>query len=203
MIDLSQQRFGRLIVIKQHGRNNDKRILWLCICDCGNHIVVNGKLLKNGDTKSCGCLRKQIMTKHGYSKTKIYRIWQQMIQRCTNSSNKAYKDYGARNISVCSRWLVFDNFLKDMGEQPVNQSLDRIDNNRGYTKCNCRWTTPKHQAQNRRDTYLVTHNSRTQCLTAWAEETGINRNTLQYRLDNGWSVKKAIEQRTRKYKKNT
>ena len=201
MIDLSGKNFGRLIVLEQCGRNSDKRILWLCSCICGNSVVISGKLLSNGDTKSCGCLRKQLMTKHGHSRTRVYRTWQNMIQRCLNPLNKSYADYGGRGITICQRWLTFDNFLEDLGENPTNQTLDRIDNNKGYDKSNCKWSTPKQQSHNRRDNCLVTHNSRTQCLATWAEEVGISRAVIQYRLNRGWCIKRAIEQRPRKYKK--
>ncbi len=163
MIDLSGKKLGRLTVIKQSGRNKDKRILWLCICNCGSSVIVSGKLLNNGDTKSCGCLRQQLATKHGHSKTKTYHIWQQMIQRCYNPSDISYGNYGGRGITVCSKWLTFDNFFEDMGEKPHNRSIDRIDNDEGYNRFNCQWATPKQEAQNRRATCYVTHNSKTQC----------------------------------------
>lgn len=113
------------------------------------------------------------MTKHGHSKrgrwSKIYRAWADIIQRCTNSNNKQWKNYGGRGIIICDRWLYsFTNFLKDMGKPPGSEySIDRIDNNKGYYKENCQWATPKQQARNTRKNRLVTHNGKTQCISIW------------------------------------
>lgn len=117
-----------------------------------------------------------------------------MIQRCTNHKNKYYPNYGGRGITVCQEWRdSFENFLKDMGECPSKHQIDRIDNNGGYRKENCRWVTPKTNSRNRRDNRLETHNGKTQCLAAWAEEIGINIKTLGSRLRNGWSIENALK----------
>jgi hypothetical protein len=125
-IDLTGQKFNRLIVLKFAYINKHKSY-WDCICDCGNKIIVYKGNLKNGHTKSCGCLQKEIATKHGYNKkgqkTRIYSIWEHIIQRCTNPNNSEYKNYGGRGIKICDRWLNFKNFLKDMGEPPKNMKL--------------------------------------------------------------------------------
>lgn len=117
-----------------------------------------------------------------------------MTRRCTNQNFKQYKDYGGRGIKICKRWRKFPNFLKDMGEPPTKQhTLDRINNNGNYCKSNCRWVTRKIQARNKRNNRIETYNGKTQCLTDWAKEFNINKETLRNRVVNlGWSIKKAL-----------
>ena len=210
-IDLTGQRFGRLIVIKQTDKNQWKNICWLCRCDCGKEKIIRGGHLKSGNTKSCGCLAKEQLikrfTKHGHSiKTqvsKIYTVWQSMIQRCVNSNDTAYYNYGERGITVCKRWRnSFENFLKDMGKPPEGYQIDKIDNNGNYCKENCRWSTPKENSRNRRDNHLITHDGKTQCVAEWAEEYDINYNTLYGRIFiRNWPIKKALITPVRKSKK--
>lgn len=201
MNNLANKKFGRLIVIELEGRNKWGNLRYLCGCDCGNTKIVLGKHLISGATKSCGCFRKEQikkkLTKHGKCSigrsSKIYRAWTSMTQRCTNPSNGGYIDYGARGIKVCDRWSVFENFLTDMGEVPEGCQLDRINNNLGYCKSNCRWATRKQQARNRRTTNLITHNGITQCASDWAKELNITLTALIYRLRNpSWSREKAL-----------
>ena len=201
MIDLTGKKFTRLHVVKQLGKDGGGNIAWLCLCDCGRTKSVLGRNLKSGATKSCGCLQKQKvinkLTKHGQSpghnSSKIYRVWTSMFQRCTNPNNGGYNDYGGRGISVCVRWFVFENFFLDMGAVPLGHSIDRIDNNKGYCKENCRWATRKQQMRNMRRNRLISFNGKTQCLSAWAEELNISSTALAYRLRNpSWSREKAL-----------
>lgn len=205
MIDLIRKRFGRLIVIEYTGRYK-----YLCQCDCGNKKIIYGYSLKNGDTKSCGCLRiektRHKSIKHGHTskgqKSKIYRIWGEMIQRCTNLNDKGYVNYGGRGITVCERWLKsFENFLEDMGKSPEGYQIDRIDNNKGYYKENCRWVTRKEQCRNRRNNHLITINNETKCISEWSEITGIKPHTILMRLRRGWSPKKTFTIPVRKRNK--
>lgn len=196
-VNLIGKRFGQLIIIKQSNNNKSNKIMWLCRCDCGNEKTICGGDLKNGRTKSCGCL----LVTHGLSNHNLYPIWNQIIQRCTNVNDKYYSDYGGRGIKVCERWRKFENFLEDMGERPPGCQIDRINNNKGYYKENCHWTTSKQNNRNRRDNHLETYNSKTQCLAAWEEETGIRQSIIRHRLKTGWSIEKALTTPVRKIKK--
>jgi hypothetical protein len=146
--DLSGHRFGRLTVIKREGNNKCGSALWLCKCECGNAKIVIAANLVAKNVKSCGCLR----TLHGYHTEPTYRSWQAMIQRCTNPNHSAYKRYGNKGVTVCQEWIDdFRNFLNDMGERHEGKTLDRIDNDKGYSKENCRWATTKDQGFNRKN----------------------------------------------------
>jgi hypothetical protein len=147
--------------------------------------------------------------KHGHTKTtwqsKTYTAWKHMKHRCYNKNNPYYKDYGGRGITVCDRWIVengFINFLEDMGESPPGLSIDRIDNNLGYSKENCKWSTNKEQTRNKRNNRLIVFGGRTQCLASWAEERMISPKILKERLDKlGWSIKKALTTPVKEYRK--
>ena len=153
-IEMTGKRFGRLVVLREAGRDNDRNVLWKCLCDCGNIKVVSGRHLRTDNTKSCGCLHIELLTQsnttHGMTGTPEYIIWAGMIKRCTNKNSEAYRYYGGRGIKVCDRWLSFENFYKDMGDRPEGLSIDRKDNDKGYYLENCRWATPVEQASNRR-----------------------------------------------------
>jgi hypothetical protein len=204
-LNLVGKRFGKLLVIKYIETNNDGKSIWSCLCDCGNiKNIVGTSLTRRIGTKSCGCLYygyNNSNFEHGYSSTKIYRTWNDMIQRCNNINNKDYMDYGGRGIIVCRRWLKFENFLKDVGDPPKGLSLDRINNNKGYNPNNWRWTTHKINSRNRRDNHLISYKNSTRCISEWADITGISPDRILGRIKSGWSIKRTLTTPTKKRKK--
>jgi len=168
-------------------------------CDCGKQHKCQIGAVKNGSIKSCGCLNRELSSErsktHGMSKTLIYKTWNAMTERCLNKNHKDYKNYGGRGITVCEEWVgSFERFYSDMGDKPSKKhSIDRIDNEKGYSKENCRWATNAEQNRNMRSNINLTFNGKTQCLTDWAIELGLKKTTLEGRLGkSGWSVEKAL-----------
>ena len=154
-IDLKGQRFGRLIATEEYGHNDkQKTILWKCLCDCGKYVIVSCGILRSGHTKSCGCLKnektKERSITHGMSKSPEYNSWSHILARCNNINNKDYHHYGGRGITICDRWLKFENFFEDMGKKPKGLTIERIDNDKGYYKKNCKWDTQTAQVRNQR-----------------------------------------------------
>lgn len=201
--DLTGQRFGRLTVIKRVENktypSGQKKVEWLCKCECGKETTVSSQCLLNGHTKSCGCTKgefiRQKKATHKESNTKLYRIWQAMKRRCYNANTKDYKLYGSRGIAVCDEWFnSFEAFEKWAIVNGYDDTLtiDRIDVNGNYEPSNCRWATPKEQANNKRNNHLLTYNNKTQTLQQWADEMNIKRSTILTRLNRGWSIERAL-----------
>jgi hypothetical protein len=154
-IDELGNTYHRLTVIKRVGPTSYGEIQWLCECICGKTATILGTRLRGGRTTSCGCVRKGINKKHGYFGTPTYEAWSAMVQRCSPKKNrKAFKNYAGRGISICKSWSIFESFLSDMGEKPQGLTLERVDNDKGYSKENCVWATNEQQARNRRSTKL-------------------------------------------------
>lgn len=202
-VDMVGKRFGRLIVLSLHSRNNRRENVWLCQCDCGNKTTTITSHLNSGNTKSCGCLSRDTTTannfKHGYSvrgqRKGICNSYYGMVQRCTNKKHPRYADYGGRGIVVCNRWLGnagFVNFIADMGDRPPNTSIERRNNNGNYEPSNCYWATKHEQARNTRTVRLVTYNEKQLSVTEVSKLTGINRKTLYRRLNNGMDAKDVV-----------
>jgi len=185
--DISGLRYGRLValgpvdVIKYPSGAN--HVQWLCRCDCGNEKIISIAKLTPNNTRSCGCLQKECYgrnkggLKHGMHKTPEYNAWRSMLKRCNLETTPHFYLYGGRGITVCERWLKFENFLADMGLRPSQKhSLDRFPNNTdgNYEPDNCRWATASEQQRNRRNNLIVTALGRTGPLVSFFEEFGPN-----------------------------
>lgn len=131
----------------------------------------------------------------------VYQAWKSMKQRCNNPKNKQWDDYGGRGITVCKSWKWFGNFYRDMGMPPPDTSLDRIDNDGNYEPGNCRWATKEEQDNNRRSNRNLTWKGRTQTVSQWARELGMNKRTLLNRLNTGWLVDQALTTPVKKLQK--
>ena len=162
--NLIGQKFNRLTVVERAENYTIAKQVhsaWLCVCDCGNTITVRASSLRSNHTKSCGCFNKEVRiereTKHGKSESKIYDVWGTMKQRCYNPNNKSYGYYGGRGITICNEWVhdfqAFYDWAMANGYSE-NLSIDRIDNDKGYSPDNCRWVTAKQQANNRRNNQI-------------------------------------------------
>lgn len=198
--------FGRWTVtapIKHNGRWSSE-----CRCECGRVGIVRNAKLLNGQSKSCGCMRDDNLTTHGATKRSIrmdsheYWIWNTVVQRCTNPNVKNWKDYGGRGITVCDKWLSYENFIADMGKRPTTKhSIERIDNEAGYCPDNCRWVTRTEQAMNKRNNHFIELFGRRQHLSGWAMEYGICHTLIISRLSRGWSELDAITKPPRAMKR--
>lgn len=204
-IDMTGTRVGIVTVTERSG-SEVNRAAWLCLCDCGKEVVFSGLQLRQAlrvdALTSCGCMKTEICTSngkknktHGFSKTKIYGVWRQMHQRCSNDSCKDYPRYGGRGISVCRAWSSIAKFAEWAKESGYGESLtiERKNVNGNYTPNNCTWVKNKYQALNRENTILYTYGGKTQSIRLFAKDYGINYYTLRGRLRNyGWSIDKAL-----------
>lgn len=153
--DLAGNRFGRLIAIEMLNKSTYQGRIWFCQCDCGNTHLVSRAMLVSGKVRSCGCLLREhavsLSRTHGLSHTPEWMAWHTMRDRCNNPNNQAYESYGGRGITVCPQWQdSFETFYCDMGSRPEKMSLDRINNNLGYSPQNCRWVDRSTQQHNQR-----------------------------------------------------
>lgn len=197
--DLSGVRFSRLVVIEQAGRDSSGGVRWNCACDCGGTYVTSSWSLVDGRARSCGCLYRETRrmggkknTVHGKSYDRVHKIWDGMLQRCTNPKQKGFHRYGGRGITVCDRWCSFENFLADMGEPPQGTSLDRINNDGNYEPSNCRWATAEEQANNRRNNRILTMDGRSLTVSQWSRLLKIGEGGIRHRLRSGMSDAQAL-----------
>ena len=171
-----------------------------CTCDCGTEKYVNRYNLTHSISTCCGCIRRENMAKrnksHGLSRTTEYSSWLSMKQRCNSSSNKSYHNYGGRGIKVCDEWNnSFESFISDMGNKPtVKHTIERVDNNKGYSPDNCIWDTRYSQARNNRGNRMITYNGKTMCMTDWEKSLNMKAGTFKTRIYKGWSIERAITQ---------
>lgn len=198
-LKLVGQKFNKLLVISEsEKRDKHKKVKFNCVCDCGNIVIVIGSDLKSGNTKSCSCEQKRIISDykrdnptkktHGLSKHYLYRSYISIIHRCYSVKSKAYKNYGGRGIKVCDKWMDNKNgllnFMEDIGERPSEKhSIDRIDNNKGYSPENCRWATFKEQSNNKRNNRILIYNNEKYTASELSEFLNINYQTLLSKLN--------------------
>jgi hypothetical protein len=194
------QRFGRWTITGTAVSKNGNRH-WPVACDCGANGLVAATYLVKGESTSCGCAQREYSRRHastlnlthGKSNTPTFKSWKSMLDRCTRPTDRYYWIYGGAGITVCTRWLSFQNFLEDMGERPPGKTLDRWpDNNGNYEPGNCRWATPKEQSRNKRTNIQVTANGQTKCVAEWCDELGIPRGRVYERIGGGWSPLQAL-----------
>jgi hypothetical protein len=206
-IDLTGRRFGRLTVVRRgvdkfYGNYPYGRASWVCRCDCGTIKNIVGAQL-GINFNSCGCGRadtaRQRVTTHGMTGTPTYQTWFDMKRRCDAAVRKGHgadrKNYFSRGIRVCQEWLSFENFFADMGERPNGMTIDRIDNNKGYCKENCRWADSTTQNRNKSNVILVTIDNQSKPLVEWCEIFGIKAKTARQRISQyGWPAERAVRE---------
>ena len=199
-IDITGQTFGQLTAVKIAGRDKHKIILWVCKCNiCGKETIVLGNYLRRGNAKSCGCLKKELISKantvHGLSRTREFRIWAGIRSRCNDTNSSIYKYYGERGIKICEKWDNFESFLADMGKCPEpGYSIERLNNDGPYSPENCIWADRKTQARNRTNSRKVTYRGQILTLAEWSEILNMRYSVLHCRLQRNWSDERTLTQ---------
>lgn len=201
--DMIGKRFGKLTVLEYAGVDNHRCKLFKCLCDCGKETTTRKSRLINGGTQSCGCLVSEVWSKmtykHGHAThekyNRVYAIWSHMVDRCHNENNPAYQRYGARGITVCDEWREdVDSFIDWANNNGYSDdlSLDRKDNDKGYSPDNCRWVDDVTQGNNKRNNVLITHNGETHTAAEWGRILGVDAKLLRMRKSKGWSDERII-----------
>jgi hypothetical protein len=197
--NLKGKKFGRLTVLNFVKKDEHYECLWDCLCSCGiRKTIRSSNLVRKNGTVSCGCFRREQNSKrlvkmletHGLSKGKFYKTWLAIKSRLKHSSKYS-------KVTINPKWKLFSGFYKDMYIEYVKHvknngerqtTIDRINNNKGYSKENCRWATYKEQARNKKNTLNITYNGKTQCLTDWSKDIGLCVPTLKHRINLGWTI---------------
>lgn len=210
--DLTGQKFGRLLVVKQIGRDSNQNVVWECLCDCGNVTSAITTVLKRGTKRSCGCLMRESAKiqleknakriTHGGYKERLYTIYAAMIRRCENPHDNRYDKYGGRGIKVCDEWRndysAFRSFALENGYDPEGKygqtTIDRIDVNGNYCPENCRFVSQTVQQNNKSNNTWMTYNGKTLTMAQWAKELGISVNTIMSRINYGWSTERILSE---------
>ena len=189
---ITGEKFGRLTIIRNAGVIN-KRTHCECLCECGEKRTIAISNLRNGHSQSCGCLARDINTTHGKSGTPTYKAWHGMVSRCHNKDHQSYHYYGSRGIFVCRRWRYdYEQFLHDMGTKPNGMSLDREDNDKGYSPDNCRWANTVTQGNNRRNNQIIEHDGEALSYAQWSYRLGGARHLVGNRIKAGWDQITAV-----------
>ena len=195
MSDLINQRFGRLVVCKNIGKINGRN-QWECLCDCGNKKIAITSSLTTGRVRSCGCLSKEsssermkkMRQQQGKRDKRLSTIWLNMKNRCYNTKNNGYKNYGAKGVSVCDEWKnSFETFYKwaITNGYNANLTIDRINPNGNYEPANCRWVTQKIQQNNRRNNHVIEMNGKHHTIAEWCDILNVSKKKIEYHLGKG------------------
>ena len=188
LLDLSGQKFGRLLVIRPTVNRVNGRVIFECQCDCGELAFATGSNLQNGRHRSCGCSKVERFYRHGLSRHPLASTWYGLVSRCSDQNHPQWSDYGGRGITVCPEWVGdkgLSQFITDMAPKPEGTTIDRIDNDGSYSAANCRWATSFEQQSNTRQNIHITYDGRTMIASEWARHLGIRIDTLFFRLKSG------------------
>lgn len=210
VIDLTGKRFGKLTVIKKHNQDKWGGWNWLCRCDCGNETIVSGGHLRSLKTKSCGCSRKETKNfTHKMTGSRLYKVWRAMKSRCYYEESEMFKHYGGRGITVCDEWKnsfisFYDWSMKNGYDENAERgqcTIDRIDVNGNYEPNNCRWAAIKQQANNTRRNHFIKYNGKTQTVSQWANELGVEPDSIFNRLRKGFTEEEALTLKFNEHRK--
>jgi hypothetical protein len=195
--DLTGQVFGALTALHVGPKTRKTSgAWWQCQCTCGVLKSLPSTDLVAGKIRSCGCMHQELKAicsrTHGQTITKTYRIWLAMKNRCGNAKTSNFNNYGGRGISVCKEWLVYENFVADMGLCNEGLSIERNDVNGNYEPSNCKWASRDEQANNTRSNVFIKHDGKRMTRTQWEKELGLGKTTIRARMRLGWSIEDAL-----------